>query len=365
MDDDINIIVSLDELAEFILSLLNSIDNNNNYDSDIYGLVLTITNELLIQNTKQYYDINSNNSINIKLKAIHDLLKWFRWWSITISTLITKQSLVLNNIYLQLLISLFNKKITSSYCNNMINDHIQCLCDCYLFGLYNEENIILSGASMNLGDMCYSIMIKFINSPCSYLMQHTDGSLYTTLSVTIWELFHINLELAKESKVSILMTKTIRSLIVILTYTLDQLVLFVSIEKKTFVLSNNSLNNSKVLVAKSEGLVFDVMLALANDCAMQMNELVTIVNDYGNDKEIGDLVSQLGETLIKRGTSILNEVADILINIIINNNKIDETTDFPSILAVMNKYLPFQLHKLLPFWTEKLLVILYENFMGK
>jgi hypothetical protein len=196
------------------------------------------------------------------------------------------------------------------------------------------------------------------------MMQHTDGSLYTTLTVALWELFHINLELSRESKVPILTSKTIKSVTVILTYILDQLVSFASIEKEKLLASNNSLPLTTKIVTNSDGFMFDLMLACTNDCAMQMSELVTVVNDHGSGNDISELVSQLGDTLTASGTSILNEVAEIIINNVIKNKQIDGSTDFSSLLSIVNKYLPSQLHKLLPFWTEKLLQMIYEKFMG-
>ena len=367
-DYNSNTIICLDELAEFVLTFLNSIDNGysetiDTNTSNIYALVLTITNELLIDLTKPFFE--SNGIINTKLKEIHDLLTWFGWWSGTISTLTQTLSLTLNSTSLEVLRQLLNKKINSFYSANLsIEAHIRFICDCYLLGLPNQESSKLVGSSINLGDMCFTVVTKFFNNPSSYLMQHTDGSLYTTLPVAIWELFHINLELAKEPKVDILISKALKSITVILTYILDQLVSFVSIEKEKLLLSDNSLPIGKIAMADSEGFMFDLMLACTNDCAMQMSELVTVVNDHGNVNDISDLVSQLGETLTACGTSILNEVAEVIINNIIKYKQIDESTDFSSLLTIMNDKMPLQLHKLLPFWTEKLLQMIYEKFMG-
>jgi len=65
--------------------------------------------------------------------------------------------------------------------------------------------------------------------------------------------------------------------------------MFLSHEKrKKLILSINIITNSKAILNNSNGFMFDLMIALTNDCAIQMNELVTIVSDNQNN-EISEL----------------------------------------------------------------------------
>jgi len=145
---------------------------------------------------------------------LYEFIKWYGWWYNTISKL---KILKVEEKCFEILKSILNKNINANSISNIISDYIGCISDQYLYSDNSEQNI---GASYNLGELCFTLLKNFTFNPNEYLMQHSDGTLYTTVTIALWELFHINIDLAKDSKVPLLTLKTVRSIITIQTFIL-------------------------------------------------------------------------------------------------------------------------------------------------
>ena len=336
------IIICLDAFAEFVLTLLDSIDNKINDDdriNDYQTIILILSNELLIQTINSYLDNNNNDKNNMSVNSLHEFIKWFGWWYNAIS----KMQITGDEKCFQILSAILNKHVNANSISKIVSDYIEYICERYLLGISedSEHNV---GATYNLGELCFTLLKKFIINPNEYLMQHSDGTLYTTVTIALWELFHINLDLASDLKVPILFLKTIRSIISIQTFTLEKILLYLSHEKRKLLISTNIITNSKAILHSPQGFVFDLMIALTNDCAIQMNELVTIVIDNQSD-EISEVLSQLGATLTGVGDTILKEISDVIIYNFVGDKSCYKLNDIMLVINFLHSHLPFLFHK--------------------